>query len=65
MVNFVWQKVGRTPEYASMSEATDSHSKPIPRQGDSDTQTLDHVEKWMAVIREINTERRPQAKLPD
>jgi hypothetical protein len=63
---FVWQKTGVDREYRVMSEAANSQPKPNPTRGDSpDTHALDHVEKWMAVIREISGERRPTAALPD
>ena len=49
-----------------MAEPADSQPKPARRQANSsDAQVLDHVEKWLAVIREISAERGPQAKLPD
>jgi hypothetical protein len=43
----------------AMSESADAQSKRNSRQADSsDRQALAHVEKWLAVIREISSERR-------
>jgi hypothetical protein len=48
-----------------MSESPDSQPKPTRQDDSPDTQALDHVEKWMALIRELSSERRPQAARPD
>lgn len=49
-----------------MSESADSRPKSVsPPSASADARTLEHVEKWMAVIRELNGERRAQAKLAD
>ena len=47
-----------------MSEAATTQSKPIAMRGNSsDKQVLAQVEKWMAMIRELNRERQAETKL--
>jgi hypothetical protein len=41
-----------------MSESADKPTGPRARHDSSDRQILAHVEKWLAVIREISGERR-------
>jgi hypothetical protein len=47
-----------------MSEIAGRQSRPTPRRDDqADKQAFAQVEKWMAMIREINHERQAQTKL--
>jgi hypothetical protein len=49
--------------FNSPTSESDKSSTPRARHATSDRQTLAHVEKWLAVIREITGERR--IKFPD
>jgi hypothetical protein len=47
-----------------MSEALATSTKPETRRNDaSDLQMLAQVEKWMAMIRELNREQQGETKL--
>jgi hypothetical protein len=49
-----------------MSETADTQSNPTTRRDDqADKQVFDQVEKWMAMIREIDAERQAQTKRDD
>jgi hypothetical protein len=46
-----------------MSESAGAQSKPSSRSDAADKQALAHVDKWLAVIREISGERHAPAKV--
>lgn len=46
-----------------MSDSAGTQSKSASRSDTADKQTLAHVEKWLAVIREISGERPNAAKV--
>jgi hypothetical protein len=46
-----------------MSESAGAQSKPASRSDAADKQALAHVEKWLAVIREISGDRLSSAKV--
>jgi len=50
-----------------MSEIADAQSRPTGKRDDdqADRQAFAQVEKWMAMIREIDAERQAQAKRDD
>jgi hypothetical protein len=50
-----------------MSEIADTQSRPTSKRDDdqSDKQAFAQIEKWMAMIREIDEEREAQTKRSD
>jgi hypothetical protein len=47
-----------------MSGTLDTHTKSVAtRTGSADLHMLAHVEKWMAMIREINREQQSEVKI--
>jgi hypothetical protein len=49
-----------------MSRTADAQSNPTTRRDDqADKRAFDQVEKWMAMIREIDAERQAQTKRDD
>jgi hypothetical protein len=66
-VNFVCKDIclGRKQcGVRAMSEIADEQSRPTTRRDEeADKQAFAQVEKWMAMIRELDRERQGQAKL--
>ncbi len=68
MVNFVWDKgsANAVPQFGEVSVMSETLATPTKesyaRNGSTDLRIIARVEKWMAMIREINREQQTESK---